>query len=70
MYENRVELLGFLGKNPGSKTTKKSGRKLVILSLATKTWWTDANEQRYDQACEFFLWSDVDARFILFGPSI
>ena len=46
MYENRVELLGFLGKNPGSKTTKKSGRKLVILSLATKTWWTDANEQR------------------------
>jgi len=49
MYENRVELMGFLGKNPESKTTKKSGRKLAILSLATKTWWTDKNDQRHDK---------------------
>jgi single-strand DNA-binding protein len=49
MYENRVELMGFLGKNPESKITKKSGRKLAILSLATKTWWTDANEQRHEK---------------------
>ena len=49
MYENRAELMGFLGKNPESKTTKKSGRKLAILSLATKTWWTDANEQRHEK---------------------
>ena len=40
MYENRVELMGFLGKNPERKSTKKTGRKLAILSLATKTWWT------------------------------
>ena len=40
MYENRVELMGFLGKNPESKSTKKTGRTLAILSLATKTWWT------------------------------
>jgi single-strand DNA-binding protein len=49
MYDNRVELMGFLGKNPESKTTKNSGRKLAILSLATKTWWTDANEQRHEK---------------------
>jgi single stranded DNA-binding protein len=49
MYENRVELMGFLGKNPESKSTKKSGRKLAILSLATKTWWTDDNEQRHEK---------------------
>jgi single-strand DNA-binding protein len=47
--KNRVELMGFLGKNPESKTTKKSGRKLTILSLATKTWWTDKNEERHDK---------------------
>ena len=49
MYENRAELMGFLGKNPESKITKKTGRKLAILSLATKTWWTDANEQRHEK---------------------
>ena len=49
VYENRVELKGFLGKDPESKTTKESGRKLVILSLATKTSWTDANEQRHEK---------------------
>jgi single-stranded DNA-binding protein len=45
-YENRVELMGFLGKNPESKSTKKTGRTLAILSLATKTWWTSKDEQR------------------------
>lgn len=49
MYENRVELMGFLGKNPESKSTKKSGRKFALLSLATKTWWTDENEQRHEK---------------------
>ena len=47
MYENRVELMGFLGKNPESKSTKKSGRKFALLSLASKTWWTDENEPRF-----------------------
>ena len=45
MYENRVELMGFLGKNPENKFTKKTGRTLAILSLATKTWWKDKDEQ-------------------------
>jgi single-strand DNA-binding protein len=49
MFENRVELMGFLGKSPESKSTKKTGRTLAILSLATKTWWTDANEQRQEK---------------------
>jgi single-strand DNA-binding protein len=45
MYENRVELMGFLGKSPESKSTKKTGRTLAILSLATKSWWKDKDEQ-------------------------
>jgi single stranded DNA-binding protein len=49
MYENRVELMGFLGKNPESKSTRKSGRKLAILSLATKTRWNDEDEQRHEK---------------------
>jgi single-strand DNA-binding protein len=49
MYENRVELMGFLGKNPESKSTKKTGRTLAILSLATKTWWTGKDEQRKEK---------------------
>ncbi|MGA2814208.1 MAG: single-stranded DNA-binding protein [Candidatus Acidiferrum sp.] len=43
--KNRVELMGFLGKSPESKSTKKTGRTLAILSLATKTWWKDKDEQ-------------------------
>jgi single-strand DNA-binding protein len=49
MYENRVELMGFLGKNPESNSTKKSGRTLAILPLATKTWWTGKDEQRNEK---------------------
>src|SRR6267154_5148077 len=49
MYENRVELMGFLGKNPESKSTKKTGRTLAIVSLATKTWWTGKDEQRKEK---------------------
>ena len=37
--------MGFLGKSPESKSTKKTGRTLAILSLATKTWWKDKDEQ-------------------------
>jgi hypothetical protein len=37
MYENRVELMGFLGTNPERKSTKNTGRTLATLSLATKT---------------------------------
>jgi len=38
-----------LGKNPESKSTKKTGRTLAILSLATKTWWTGKDEQRKEK---------------------
>jgi single-strand DNA-binding protein len=41
--------MGFLGKNPESKSTKKTGRTLAILSLATKTWWTGKDEQRKEK---------------------
>ena len=47
--KNRVELMGFLGKNPESKSTKKTGRTLALLSLATKTWWTGKDEQRKEK---------------------
>jgi len=49
MYENRVELMGFLGKAPESKSTKNTGRTLAILSLATKTWWTGKDEERKEK---------------------
>src|ERR1700691_5530224 len=31
------------------KSTKNTGRTLVILSLATKTWWTGTDEQRHEK---------------------
>ena len=49
MYENRVELMGFLGKAPESKSTKNTARTLAILSLATKTWWTGKDEERKEK---------------------
>ncbi|HKQ88631.1 MAG TPA: single-stranded DNA-binding protein, partial [Candidatus Acidoferrales bacterium] len=48
MWENRTELIGFLGSNPESEPTK-SGHKLATFSLATKTLWTDENEQRHEK---------------------
>jgi single stranded DNA-binding protein len=45
MYENKVQLIGYLGKNPEHKTAKKSGRAFAILSLATQSAWKDANEE-------------------------
>ena len=49
MYENRVELMGFLGNNPERKSTKNVGRTLATLSLATKTWWTGTDEERHEK---------------------
>jgi single-strand DNA-binding protein len=45
MYENKVQLIGYLGKNPEHKTVKKTGRTFAILSLATQSAWKDANEE-------------------------
>ena len=44
MYENKVQLIGYLGKNPEHKNTK-SDRKFAVLSLATQRAWKDANEE-------------------------
>jgi hypothetical protein len=41
----KVQLIGYLGKNPEHKTTKKTGRTFAILSLATLSAWKDANEE-------------------------
>jgi single-strand DNA-binding protein len=44
MFENRVHLIGYLGKSPEHKSTK-TGRKFAVLSLATQSAWKDANEE-------------------------
>ena len=38
MYLNRVELIGFLGREPETKSTP-NGKAVTSLSLATKTSW-------------------------------
>ena len=35
MYQNRVHLSGYLGKNPEHKSVKTTDRKYAVLSLAT-----------------------------------
>jgi single-strand DNA-binding protein len=40
MYQNRVTLIGFLGKDAEVKTTRNK-TSFVILSLATKRSWKD-----------------------------
>ena len=43
--KNKVQLIGYLGKNPKHKTAKKTGPTFAILSLATQSAWKDANEE-------------------------
>ena len=38
MYQNRLSLIGFSGKEPEQKFTK-NGAAYTVLSLATKTSW-------------------------------
>ena len=45
MYQNRVHLIGYLGKNPEHKSVKTTDRKYVILSLATQRSWKGADEE-------------------------
>lgn len=42
MYQNRVHLIGYLGKNPEQKSAKESDRKYTVFSLATKRAWKGA----------------------------
>jgi single-strand DNA-binding protein len=45
MYQNRVHLIGYLGKNPEHKSAKQTGRKYTVFSLATKRAWKGADEE-------------------------
>jgi single-strand DNA-binding protein len=45
MYQNRVHLIGYLGKNPEHKSVRASDRKYAVLSLATRRTWKAADEE-------------------------
>jgi single-strand DNA-binding protein len=45
MYQNRVHLIGYLGKNPDQKSVRASDRKYAVLSLATQQSWKGADEE-------------------------
>jgi len=45
MYQNRVHLIGYLGKNPEQKSVRGSDRKYAVLSLATQRSWKGADEE-------------------------
>ncbi len=45
MYQNRVHLIGYLGKNPEHKSVKTTDRKYAVLSLATQRSWKGADEE-------------------------
>ena len=40
MYQNRITLIGFLGKDADTRTTRNDSR-YTVLSLATKASWKD-----------------------------
>jgi single-strand DNA-binding protein len=44
MYQNRLSLIGFSGKEPEQKFTK-NGTAYTVLSLATKTSWKNDNDE-------------------------
>jgi single-strand DNA-binding protein len=44
MYQNRLSLIGFSGKEPEQKLTK-NGTAYTVLSLATKTSWKNDNDK-------------------------
>ena len=45
MYQNRVHLIGYLGKNSEHTSAKASNRKYAVLSLATQRSWKGADEE-------------------------
>jgi len=45
MYQNRVHLIGYLGRNPEHKSVRGSDRKYAVLSLATQRSWKGADEE-------------------------
>jgi single-strand DNA-binding protein len=49
MYQNRVHLIGYLGKNPEHKSVRASDRKYAVLSLATQRSWKGADEELHSK---------------------
>ena len=45
MYQNRVHLIGYLGRNPEHKSVKATDRKYAVLSLASQRSWKGADEE-------------------------
>jgi single-strand DNA-binding protein len=43
--QNKVHLIGYLGKNPEYKSVKTTDRKYAVLSLATQRSWKGADEE-------------------------
>jgi single stranded DNA-binding protein len=50
MYQNRVHLIGYLGKNPEHKSVRASDRECAVLSLATRRSWKGADEEWHSKA--------------------
>ena len=48
MYDNRVHLMGFLGKDAALRQTS-TGREFVVLSLATTASWRDERGEYTDK---------------------
>jgi single-strand DNA-binding protein len=62
LYENKVTLKGYVGKDAESKTTKQQ-RTFVILSLATKSGYKDRQTNEWVNHTEWH-------RIVVFGNAI
>jgi single stranded DNA-binding protein len=50
MFQYRVHLIGYLGKNPEHKSVRASDRKYAVLSLAIQRSWKGADEEWHSKA--------------------
>ncbi len=69
MYQNRLSLIGFSGKEPEQKTTK-NGTAYTVFSLATKSSWKNENDE-WESRTEWHrivVWSKRLAEFALELP--
>ena len=62
LYENKVTLKGFIGKDAESKTTKQQ-RTFVVLSLATKSGYKDKQTNEWVNRTEWH-------RIVVFGNAV
>lgn len=61
LYENKIALKGYIGKNAESKTTKQQ-RTFVVLSLATKSGYKDKQTNEWVNRTEWH-------RIVAFGKA-